>query len=200
VATRPTTAASEKKRLRAAVRKPRPGPRLIGLTGTNGAGKGEAAVFFRKKGFAYFSLSDLIREELQKRKLAPTRDNLIRAGNELRRRHGADILARRILRRVKGRAVIDSIRHPKEVERLRTRPAFRLVAVDAPAALRFERVKRRGRQESAATLEEFLAKERKEMGRSPEAQQLDLCLRMADTTLVNDSSLEDFHRKLEALL
>lgn len=196
----PSPTVPEKKPRRPAPRKSGPEPRLIGLTGTNGAGKGEAAAFFRKKGFAYFSLSDLIREELQKRKMALTRDNLIRSGNELRRRYGPDILARRILRRVKGRAVIDSIRHPKEVERLRTRPAFRLLAVDAPAALRFERVKRRGRDESAATLEEFLAKEREEMGRSPEAQQLDLCLRLADTTLVNDSSLEDFHRKLEALL
>jgi dephospho-CoA kinase len=200
MAARPSPAASQKGSPRAAARKPWPRPRLIGLTGTNGAGKGEAAAFFQEKGFAYFSLSDLIREELQKKNLAPTRDNLIRTGNDLRRRYGADILARRILRRVKGRAVIDSIRHPKEVERLRIRPTFRLLAVDAPPALRFERVKRRGRDESAATLEEFLAKEREEMSRSPEAQQLDLCLRMADTTLINDSSLEDFHRQLEALL
>ena len=183
-----------------AVRQPKAGPRIIGLTGTNGAGKGEAAAFFRKKGFVSFSLSDLIREELKKRNLPPTRNNLIRTGNELRCRFGPDVLARRVLRRIKGRAVIDSIRHPQEVDRLRTRPGFRLLAVDAPAALRFERVRRRGRNESAATLEEFLAKEQEEMGRSPEAQQLDLCLQMADVTLLNDSTLEDFHRKLEALL
>lgn len=183
-----------------APRKSGPEPRLIGLTGTNGAGKGEAAAFFRKRGFAYFSLSDLIREELRKRQLPPTRDNLIRAGNALRRRYGADILARRVLRRVKGDAVIDSIRNPLEVEHLRTWKNFRLLAVDAPAAVRFERVKRRGRDESAATLEEFKAKEREERGRSPEAQQLGTCRRMADLTLVNDSSLKNFHRKLEALL
>ena len=183
-----------------AVHRPKTGKPIIGLTGTNGAGKGEAAAFFQKKGFACFSLSDLIREELKKRNLPPTRNNLIRAGNDLRRRFGPDILARRILRRIKGRAVVDSIRHPQEVDRLRTKPGFRLLAVDAPAALRFERVKRRGRDESAATLEEFLAKEREEMGRSPEAQQLHLCLRMADVTVLNDSTLEDFHRKLEALL
>ena len=40
--------------------------RLIGLTGTNGSGKGEAAAYFKKKEFSYFSLSDLIREELHK--------------------------------------------------------------------------------------------------------------------------------------
>jgi dephospho-CoA kinase len=191
---------TRKKPQRPAGRKSSRKPRLIGLTGTNGAGKSEAAAFFRKRGFAYFSLSDLIREELHKRQLPATRDNLIRAGNALRRRYGADILARRVLRRVKGDAVIDSIRNPREVERLRMRKNFRLLAVDAPAAVRFERVRRRGREESAATLEEFQAKEREEMGRSSQAQQLGVCMRMADLTLVNDSSLKNFHRKLEALL
>ncbi len=200
MAARPSLPGRSPKSRPTAVGRPKPGPRIIGLTGTNGAGKGEAAAFFQTKGFAFFSLSDLIREDLRKKKRPLTRDNLIRAGNELRRRFGPDILARRILRRVKGPAVVDSIRHPREVERLRTQPGFRLLAVDAPAALRFQRVKRRGRDESALTLEEFLAKEREEMGRSPEAQQLDLCLKMADATVLNDSTLGDFHRKLEALL
>jgi len=200
VAARPSPPTRRPKPGPKAVRQSRPAFPIFGLTGTNGAGKGEAAAFFQKKGFAYFSLSDLIREELKKRDLAPTRDNLIRLGNDLRRRYGPDILARRVLRRVKGRAVIDSIRHPREVEHLRTRPGFRLLAVDAPPALRFERAKRRGRDESAATLAEFLAKEKEEMGRSTEAQQLDVCLQLADVTILNDSTLEDFQRKLEELL
>ena len=41
-------------------------PLLIGLTGTNGAGKGEAAAYFMTKGYAYFSLSDVIRDKLEK--------------------------------------------------------------------------------------------------------------------------------------
>jgi len=60
--------------------------RLIGLTGTNSAGKGEAAAFFKKKGYACFSLSDLIREELEKRGQPVSRNNLIKMGNGLRER------------------------------------------------------------------------------------------------------------------
>ena len=63
------------------------------MTGTNGSGKGEAAEYFKKKGYAYFSLSDLIREELQKSGKELTRDNLIEKGNELRDTYGPDILA-----------------------------------------------------------------------------------------------------------
>lgn len=177
-----------------------PAPRLLGLTGTNAAGKGEAAAFFMARGFAYLSLSDILREELSKKGLEADRDNLIRTGNALRRRCGADILARRVLRRVRGDTVIDSIRNPAEIARLRTRPGFRLLAVDAPVAVRFERARRRGRDESALTLEEFAAKEREERSGDPAAQQLHLCLSLADATVINDSTLELFHKKLEALL
>ena len=86
-------------------------PRLIGLTGTNGAGKGEAAAYFAAKGYARFSLSDVIRDELGRRGEPASRDNLIRAGNDLRRRFGADVLARRTIDKVgpDGQAVIDSM-------------------------------------------------------------------------------------------
>jgi dephospho-CoA kinase len=174
--------------------------RLIGLTGTNGAGKGEAAAFFERHGFARYSLSDVLREELARRGLDPTRDNLIRVGNELRRTFGPDVLARRVMERVHGDAVIDSIRHPGEVAFLREQAGFVLLAVDAPPAVRFERVRRRGRDESAATLEAFIAKEREEMTDRPEGQQLHRCLALADRTIVNDSTLEEFDRRLKELL
>lgn len=173
--------------------------RLIGLTGTNGSGKGEVASFFEKRGYTYFSLSDLIREELRKKGKEPTRDNLIKMGNALRKKRGADILARRVMRKVKDKAVIDSIRNPKEVEYLRKQKKFILLAVDAPVAVRYERVKKRGRQESASTLEEFIQKEEEERSDSEKEQQLQNCMRMADVVVANDSTLEDLHRKLKEI-
>ncbi|MEN6310189.1 MAG: AAA family ATPase [Acidobacteriota bacterium] len=91
-------------------------PRLVGLTGTNGAGKGEAAAYFISRGFAYLSLSDILRDELRARGLEVSRDNLILAGNELRREFGPDVLARRTMARVTGPTVIDSIRNVREIE------------------------------------------------------------------------------------
>jgi dephospho-CoA kinase len=175
-------------------------PRLIGLTGTNGAGKGEASAFFARHDFAIFSLSDVIREELAKKRLGFTRDNLIRTGNALRRRYGSDILARRVMKRVRGRAVIDSIRAPQEIAFLKKQKGFILLAIDAPPAVRFERAKRRGRDESASTLEEFVRKEQEEMSDRPEGQQLHLCLELADRTIINDSTPDAFYRKLEEFL
>jgi len=175
-------------------------PKLVGLTGTNGAGKGEAAAFFMSRGYAYASLSDILREELRGRGLDVTRDNLIRIGNELRAAFGSDILARRTMARVTGPTVIDSIRNTREVAHFRTQEGFVLLAFDAPVELRFVRVAARGRDESAATLEEFRKKEDEERAGGDAAQQLEACLAAADHLVWNDGSIEDLHRKLEKFL
>ena len=174
--------------------------RLIGLTGTNGSGKGEAATYFKKRGYAYFSLSDVIRDALRNDGKEDTRDNLIEKGNELRKKYGPDILARLAMEKVQDKTVIDSIRNPSEVEYLRKEKEFILLAIDAPVELRYERVKRRGRQESASTLEEFIKKEKEEMTDSGKGQQLHSCMKMADFIIMNDGTLEDLHLKLEEIV
>ena len=115
------------------------------------------ASFFVERGYAYFSLSDVIREELQKKNQQITRNNLIRMGNLMRQQFLPDILARRVALKIEGKAVIDSIRNPKEVEFFRNQGNFMLLSIDAPAELRFERVKIRGREESVSSLQERIA-------------------------------------------
>lgn len=174
--------------------------KTIGLAGTNGSGKGAAAEFFVRRGYAYYSLSDVIREELKKDGLEPARNNLIRKGNELRSSGGADFLARRVMEKIEGKAVIDSIRNPAEVRFLKSKKDFILLAINADVELRYERVKKRGRDESAATLQEFIKKEDEEKTTDPMQQQLHTCLEMADFTILNQGSLEDLYNKLEKFL
>ena len=174
--------------------------KIIGLTGTNSSGKGEAANFFRQSGFSYFSLSDIIRDELSREQQEITRDNLIQKGNQLREKHGADILARRVMEKVEGNAVIDSIRNLFEINYLRKQEGFILLAIDAPVEIRYTRAKKRGRNESATTLEEFIAKEEEEMGQGEKGQQLEASMQAADYRVTNEGSLEDFYKKLERFL
>jgi dCMP deaminase len=174
--------------------------RLIGLTGGNGSGKGEAAAWLRGRSYAYLSLSDVIREELRRDGIAETRDALIARGNALRRTFGADVLARRVLAQVTGPTVIDSIRNPAEVAALRREEGFVLLAFDAPAAVRFERAVRRGRDESAPDLGAFIRKEAEERSADPSAQQLDACMALADIRIENGGTIEDLHHRLEELI
>ena len=175
-------------------------PVFIGLTGTNCAGKGEIAFYLKSRGYASLSLSDILREELAARGLEAGRDNLIRTGNELRAAYGPDVLARRIMDKVRGPSVIDSIRSPREVEFFKQQTGFVLVAVDAPIEVRFARARARGRDESASTLDEFRRKEEIEMTGSETSQQLALSMAMADWTIVNDGTIEELRRKVEELL
>lgn len=174
--------------------------KIIGLTGTNAAGKGEAAKFFIHNGYSYFSLSDLIRDELRINNQPITRNNLIKTGNALREAFGPDILARRVMEKIEGNAVIDSIRNPQEIAYLKQNRSFTLLAIDAPLSIRFDRAKERGRDESASTVEEFKNKEAEELTNHEKGQQLSNCMKMAAHTIINDGSLSDFHRKLEVFL
>jgi len=85
---------------------------IIGLTGKNAAGKGEVANYLKSKGFIYYSLSDVIREEATKRGLDHSRENLINIGNDLREKHAPNYLAQQINEKIKQQTknfVIDSI-------------------------------------------------------------------------------------------
>ncbi|MBN2490260.1 MAG: AAA family ATPase [Planctomycetes bacterium] len=173
---------------------------VIGLTGPNAAGKGEACAYLRSQGFAVHSLSDIIREELAARGEAPTREAMIRTGNELRRGGGPGALAERLLPRLGRRDVVDSVRTPGEAGVLRRIEGFLLVCVDAPAAVRFERAWRRGRVGDARTLEAFVALEARENTTDPAAQQLAATAALADVTLANDGGLDALHAQLDRLL
>lgn len=176
---------------------------IIGLTGKNAAGKGEVAAFLKDKSFYYHSLSDVIREELGARKIPITRDSLIATGNELREKHGNDILARRIMEKLDPNRnyVVDSIRNPAEVHALRKSDHFLLINVDAPAEVRFQRIRQRARENDPQTLEEFHQKEEAERKNdASHRQSIEDCQALADVTIVNDTTLDDLHRKVSEIV
>jgi dephospho-CoA kinase len=173
---------------------------VIGLTGPNASGKGEVAKLLGETGFALHSLSDIVRESAAHQSLQPTRDNLIAAGVRLRVEEGPGALAARILPRLTGRAVVDSIRGPAEVARLRTLPRFILLGIDAPVNLRFERAQRRGRLGDGASLEEFIRKEERENSEAETGQQLRRTLALADRVIRNDGTLDDLARNVRRAL
>ena len=176
---------------------------IIGLTGKNAAGKTEVAQYLIHRGFEYHSLSDEIREEAKKRGMDVTREALIELGNGLRAKSGPGVLAERVLLHLghDRNYVVDSIRNPAEVEVLRRRKDFVLMAVDAGQAVRFDRSVLRGREGAAIHLEQFILEEERELrSDDPAAQQLVATREMAGVVVNNDGSLEDLHRTLDDIL
>jgi dephospho-CoA kinase len=148
-------------------------------------------------GFTVHSLSDEVRHEATRRGLDHSRDNLIHIGVDMRARHGPGALARRVLPRLRDKAVVDSIRNPGEVAVLRRVPRFLLLGIDAPQELRFQRSLRRGRLGDGATLEEFARKEKRENSSTRAGQQLLATLALADIVIDNDGTIEELRRRVQ---
>ena len=175
---------------------------ILGLTGRNASGKGEVARFLQQGGFEYFSCSDELREEMRRRGVVETRESLIEWGTRLRADEGADTLARRVAKRFTPglNQVVDSIRHPAEVNHLRTFAGFFLVRVEAPLEVRFERAKKRARAGDSMDLESFRQAEARELASGdPAAQQLLATFALADFEVVNDGSIEQLYERVRAV-
>ena len=177
---------------------------ILGVAGPNGAGKGEVVAYLRARSFSALSLSDVIREALRDQGVSETRERMIEAGRRLRAEHGPAVLAQRLCARLlpDRHYVIDSIRHPAEVDALRgaTR-RFRLLWVDAGPALRYARLRERARPGDPDTLERLLELEGRERGSDDEAaQQLDSVKALSDVRLRNDGSLAELHAQVQAVL
>lgn len=181
---------------------------IIGLTGKNASGKGEVADYLKTKGFVYYSLSDELREEANKKNIETTRDNLIKLGNELREKFGSEYLAQQINKKIgeqlnenkETNFVIDSIRSPYEAQKLMKNKDFILVGVDAPIELRFKRLLERNRIGDAKTLEAFKQQEQRENLNNAANQQLDATFKLSNKIILNDSTLEELHKKIDDLL
>ncbi|MCH7760021.1 AAA family ATPase, partial [candidate division TA06 bacterium] len=64
-------------------------------------GKGEVANYLKTKGFIYYSLSDVLREEATKKNIEHTRINMIKLGTELRQKNGPQYFAEKINNKIK---------------------------------------------------------------------------------------------------
>ncbi len=175
----------------------------VGIAGNNASGKTEVVRFLESRSFYPASLSDVIREDLAADGIEPTRDQMIERGRRLRERFGAAILAERAAQRLPRDRnwVIDSIRHPAEVELLRRDGDFVLVWVEASDRVRFERARARGRIGTPQSFEAFQTEQARELGGDdPSAQQLLAVRALADETLPNEGDLAALHAGILAIL
>ena len=150
--------------------------KLLGLAGTNGAGKDSVgALLADHYGYFFFSFTELFREECRKRDIPAARENLRTISAEWRRESGLATLVDRSvavfeaaggMQKYKG-FVMSSLRNPHEPDRIHELGGS-VVWIDADPHLRYERIQKnaasRGRAaEDNKTFEQFLQEEQDEM-------------------------------------
>jgi dephospho-CoA kinase len=177
--------------------------KVIGLTGTIASGKSVIAKILKSKGFEIISLSSIIRDYLSEKNIVANRKTMQDAGNELRKEFGGQILAERSIQKHSGKTeflVIDGIRNIDEIDYLKKNCTFTLIGIDAPVELRWERVKKRNRDNDLLNYDKFLLDDARDRGFNEplNGQQVGMCLVQADYLIINDEEIDSFDEtKLE---
>ena len=174
---------------------------LIGITGTDGAGKGAVVSFLvEQEGFVHYSARAIWEEEFVKRGIESSRANMRLVANELRAKYGNDFLVKYYLQKMKeesvAKAVIESIRTTAEADTLRENKGI-LLAVDADKKTRFKRIKGRQSSSDKVTYKEFIAHEKLEMNDpDPNGMQKARVMEMADYTIMNNGTMGELKKEI----
>jgi dephospho-CoA kinase len=176
---------------------------VIGITGTNGAGKGTVVEYLKTKGFKHFSARDFFTEEIIKRGLEVNRDSMVFVANDLRAQRGPGFFAESAVAYAQlqgGDVVVESIRSIGEAEYLKAHGA-ELWTVDADIKKRFERISLRASETDKISFEKFVEDEQREFSNTdPTKQNLSGVMKMADVVLTNDGTETELFAQVEAAL
>lgn len=179
--------------------------RVIGLIGPIASGKGTVVEILKKKGYIPLSLSDCIRDEIRKSGKEITRETLQLTGNALRKKYGADVLAKKIAEKIdaleKDKFIIDSIRNPQEIQFLKKKYNIYLIGITANQKRRYELYKKRHTSGDPLEWEEFRRLDNSELkNTNAHGQQVLKSLNSADAIIINEGTIEELQQKIEELL
>ena len=184
---------------------------IVGVTGTNGAGKGTVVDrLVTKYNFAHYSVRGYLLGEMKKRKIKTTdRDAMRRLANEIRANQSPSYIVEQLFDEAQRPvdscpdvpiSIIESIRVPMEALALRRRAEgnFFLLAVDANPTTRYNRIIKRQSETDSVTFSEFMQQEKFEMQNAEKHKQnLKGCLEMADKLILNDHSVEELNADVD---
>jgi dephospho-CoA kinase len=178
---------------------------IIGITGTLGAGKGTIVEYLvDKKGFVHYSVRAYLLEKIRKKGLPENRDSMFNLANELRAGYGPSYVTDQLYDQalvVGKNCVIESIRTPGEIDSLRAKGHFFLLAVDADRELRYQRILLRQSETDRVSYKTFLDNEERELNTTdPNKQNIRKCLKMADFILLNNGTKKDLIIQLDKVL
>ncbi len=175
---------------------------ILGLSGQAGCGKGTIVDLLKAKfDVDYFVFSSILKDVLIRLHHELTRENFIKLSEALRKSFGEDALSYAIehdaLASNKQIVIIDGIRRPEDIVALEPLPQFKLLAIEVPAEIRFERMKKRGEKagENDMTWERFLAEDQ-----APTEITIPSVMKRAWKTISNAGTREELETQLNNVL
>ena len=176
---------------------------IIGITGTLGAGKGSVTEILKEKGFEHYSVRDFLTKELNKRGIPVNIDSFASIANDLRQKNSPSYIIEQLYslaQKENKDCIIESLRTVGEIESLKSKGNFYLIAVDAPSQTRYSRIILRNSETDNLTYEEFIEKEKKQMSSlNPHEQNLKKCIEMADFIIQNNKDFEYLRKQVDLI-
>jgi dephospho-CoA kinase len=179
--------------------------KIIGITGTLGAGKGTIVDYLVEKyGFKHFSVRGYLIEVMQAKGLEINRDNMVTTANGLRATYGPSYIAEALHKQAiatNQNCIIESIRTLGEIEALRSKGNFTLFSVDTDRQIRYDRILLRASETDKVSFETFVENEERELTASdPNKQNLSACMALADVHFSNNGSFDELFLQIDKVL
>lgn len=172
----------------------------VAVTGLPGSGKSTFMRTAKELGYYLIVMGNFVRKEAARRNLQPTAENLGKLMLQMRKERGRDVIAQLTVEDAeKAKSsfiIIDGVRNPEEIEKFKqVFRNFYLVAIESPAELRFERIKKRFRSDDSAEKTEFDARDLRELNVG-----VGRVMALANFTINNSGVLDEFKVKVKNLL
>lgn len=175
---------------------------VIGIVGLQASGKTLVASHLIDLGASRVRMGDVVWREVKNRKLEINEENVADVAKELREREGMGAIAERCIPIIKKKGkksetvVVDGLRGGAEVKVFRNEfgESFFLISVEAPDKLRYDRIKRRGREDDIEDFESFKEKDERELDWGMEE-----AMESADFTIINNGSVRDLKIKVSKI-
>ncbi|MCL2786614.1 MAG: AAA family ATPase [Methanomassiliicoccaceae archaeon] len=168
--------------------------RLLIVTGMPGAGKEEFLNVAVGMGIPFIRMGDVVRDAYASH---VTDLSVGKFAEEERKRYGYDIWAKRSMERMSAPVfLVDGCRSVDEVKAFRSlTDDVSVIAIHSSPEVRYQRLVRRGRDDAPSDHGEFGERDEREIGWG-----LAKIIALADVTVTNDSTLEDFRDASKAAL
>lgn len=170
---------------------------MIAVVGMPGSGKSEFLNIALNYGYRFISMGDIVREETVKRGFSLEESGKV--AQMLRDKGGLDAIAILTLNKIReghnDKFIIEGIRGIKEVERFRNEINFFLVGIHTSPSLRFDRLKKRGREDDPKNFEEFYKRDLRELSWG-----LGEAFALSDVIINNNETLGDFRSSIDKVI
>jgi dephospho-CoA kinase len=176
--------------------------KIIAFTGMPCSGKSEAVQIAKKMGINVFRMGDMVWEEVKNRGLPLDDEHVGSIADQMRKKFGRDIWAKRTLEKISSLdkldyIIIDGIRNIEEIETFKKNLGkdFLVVAIVASDDTRQKRFLKRGREDDSKDIKDIKERDKRELSWG-----LGDVIASADIIISNEKSLDNLRKEIKKII